>query len=46
MPKRRIARELSLSVGTIRYHLRRLVEGATDGRGRQRRLASACRSAI
>jgi len=46
MPKRRIARELSLSEGTVRYHLRRLADGASDGRARQQRRAGAYRAAI
>ena len=46
MPKRRIARELSLSEGTVRYHLRRLAAGANDGRARQQCRASAYRAAI
>ena len=33
--KRAIARQLSLSEGTVRYHLRRQAYGAVDGRARQ-----------
>ena len=45
-PKRAIARHLGLSEGSVRYHLRRISEGAVDGRYRQIRLASAYREAI
>ncbi len=37
---RAIGRQLQLSEGTVRYHLRRLAEHEADGRARQRRLAS------
>ncbi len=46
VPKRAIARQLSLSEGTVRYHLRRLACGAVDGRARQVRRAFAVRKAI
>jgi transposase len=46
VPGRAIARQLDLSEGTIRYHLRRLAAGATDGRSRQIRRASPLREAI
>lgn len=41
VPKREIARQLDLSEGTVRYHLRRLAAGAGDGRKRQTRRAVA-----
>lgn len=44
--KRAIARQLSLSEGTVRYHLRRLASGASDGRAKQVRRASAFQGAI
>ena len=44
--KRAIARQLKLSEGSVRYHLRRISEGAVDGRSRQIRLASTYREAI
>jgi DNA-binding NarL/FixJ family response regulator len=43
---RAIARQLELSEGTVRYHLKRMASGATDGRARQVRLADAYREAI
>lgn len=43
---RAIARQLGLSEGTVRYDLRRMASGATDGRGRQRRQAASHREAI
>jgi transposase len=46
VPKRAIARQLDLSEGTVRYHLRRMDEGALDGRARQARVASAHADAI
>ncbi len=46
LPKRAIARQLAISEGTVRYHLRRQASGARDGRARQRRLADAHRPAI
>ena len=46
LPKRAIARQLALSEGTVRYHLRRQASGARDGRARQRRLARAYGAAI
>ena len=39
-PKRVIARQLDMSEGNVRYHLRRLEAGAVDGRSRQRRKAA------
>ena len=39
-PKRDIARQLDMSEGNVRYHLRRLEAGAVDGRSRQRHKAS------
>lgn len=44
--KRAIARQLALSEGTVRYHLRRLAAGAVDGRSRQVRRAAGHREAI
>lgn len=44
--KRAIARQLEMSEGTVRYHLRRMADSATDGRARQRRLASGYQEAI
>ena len=41
VPKREIGRQLSLSEGTVRYHLRRMAKGAADGRAKQRRRAEA-----
>lgn len=41
VPKREIARQLDLSEGTVRYHLRRMAAGAQDGRKRQTRQATA-----
>jgi transposase len=35
LPKRAIARQLDLSEGTVRYHLKRIEAGALDGRSRQ-----------
>lgn len=46
VPNRAIARQLGLSEGTVRYHLRRQVAGAGDGRARQRRLAATMAGAI
>ena len=46
VPKRAIARQLYLSEGTVRYHLRRMAEGVTDGRSRQPRAARAHGEAI
>jgi hypothetical protein len=45
MPKPRIARELSFNEETFPCHLRRLAQGASNGRGRQQRRASAYRIA-
>lgn len=44
--KRAIARQLDLCEGTVRYHLRRMAEGARDGRSRQPHAASRYRDAI
>lgn len=44
--KRAIARQLTLSEGTVRYHLRRLAAGARDGRALQKRRAAVHREAI
>jgi transposase len=44
--KRAIGRQLGLTEGTVRYHLRRLADGAEDGRTRQVRAASAVAGAI
>ena len=44
--KRAIARQLSLSDSTVRYHLTRMAAGATDGRSRQRRVAADFAEAI
>lgn len=46
VPNRAIARQLSLSEGTVRYHLRRQACGAIDGRSRQARRAGAFHGAI
>lgn len=46
VPKREIARTLNLSEGTVRYHLKRMDSGVTDGRARQTRLAEAVADAI
>ena len=46
LPKRAIARQLGLTEGTVRYHLRRLASGAIGGRSRQQRLASGYAEAI
>lgn len=46
VPKRAIARQLDLSEGTVRYHLGRLAEGATDGRANQPRRAGVAADAI
>lgn len=39
-PKRAIARELDMTEGNVRYHLRRIEAGAIDGRSRQRHKAA------
>lgn len=44
--RRAIARQLEVCEGTVRYHLKRMGSGATDGRARQVRLAGAFREAI
>ncbi len=46
VPKRAIARQLDVCEGTVRYHLRRMAQGAQDGRRRQQRLAARCCTAI
>ena len=40
VPKRDIARQLEMSEGNVRYHLRRMDAGVTDGRARQRHKAA------
>ena len=35
VPKRAIARQLDLSEGTVRYHLKRINAGVVDGRAAQ-----------
>ena len=44
--QRAIARQLGLSEGTVRYHLRRLASGTADGRSRQCRQAARHHEAI
>ncbi|MFU8832920.1 MAG: IS21 family transposase [Wenzhouxiangella sp.] len=39
-PKRSIARQLDMTEGNVRYHLRRIHSGAVDGRSRQRHKAA------
>ena len=46
VPNRQIARQLDLTEGAVRYHLKRIEAGATDGRARQRRLAAEVADAI
>lgn len=46
LPHRAIARQLDLSEGTVRYHLRRQAEHATDGRARQTQRAASMATAI
>ena len=46
LSKRAIARQLDLCEGTVRYHLRRLASGASDGRARQERRAHGYRDPI
>ena len=46
LARRAIARQLSLTEGTVRYHLRRIAAQASDGRARQVRRAAAHREAI
>lgn len=41
-----IARTLEVTEGTVRYHLRRQAEGATDGRANQTQLAAGWRDPI
>ena len=43
---RHIARLLQVTEGTVRYHRRRTVEGAADGRGQQMPVAAGFREAI
>lgn len=43
---REAARILGVSEGSVRYHLKRLAEGATDGRSKQQPLAASYREAI
>ena len=40
VPKRDIARQLEMSEGNVRYHLRRMAADASDGRARQRHKAA------
>ena len=44
--KRAIARQLKLSEGTVRYHLKRMETDAVDDRSRQRQSAEAVAEAI
>ena len=46
VPNRQIARQLALSEGAVRYHLKRIAAGTPDGRARQRRLAAEVADAI
>lgn len=41
-----IARKLGVQEGAVRYHLRRMAEGAIDGRTRQAHLASGWKDKI
>jgi transposase len=41
-----IARTLEVTEGTVRYHLRRMTEGAVDGRSKQEHLAAGWRDQI
>ena len=41
VPNREIARLLKVSEGSVRYHLRRKAQGASDGRASQARRAEA-----
>jgi len=43
---RAIGRMLGVTEGTVRYHLQRLAEGASDGRARQQHLATGWAEAI
>lgn len=45
-PKRAIARQLDMTEGNVRYHLRRIHSGAVDGRARQRHKAADWAEAI
>ena len=40
VPNREIARQLDMTEGNVRYHLRRMATGAVDGRTRQRHRAA------
>ena len=44
--RRQIARTLGVTEGAVRYHLKRMEEGAVDGRSRQKQLAEAWSGAI
>ena len=46
IPKRQIARQLKLSEGTVRYHLRRIATDEPDGRAQQQRRACQVADAI
>lgn len=46
VPNRAIARQLGLTEGSVRYHLKRQAAGAQDGRARQPRRAGAVAGAI
>jgi len=45
-PTRAIARDLGMTEGNVRYHLRRINAGAVDGRSRQRHKAAGWAEAI
>jgi hypothetical protein len=45
-PNRAIARQLGISEGNVRYHLKRIAADATDGRARQRHKAADWAEAI
>lgn len=46
VPKRQIARQLNLSEGSVRYHLKRMATGKADGRALQQRCAHQVADAI
>ena len=46
VPNREIARQLDMTEGNVRYHLRRMATGAVDGRTRQRHRAADLAEAI
>lgn len=46
VPNTRVAAQLDVTEGAVRYHLRRMAAGATDGRARQRPRAEALHGAI